>query len=261
MNILAQAAQQAAEPSSAELVVFIVIGALALGSAVSMIMMRNAVHAALMLVLNFFAIAVLYAVNEAQFLATVQIIVYAGAIMVLFLFVIMLLGVDKEDDPARPGRVRGLKLSAVVLGLALFAALAVSIGGPYLETSAACPAPPPAEGQVVTEEQCRGLQAANDPGNVQALGALLFTRYVWPFEVISVLLVIAAIGAMVLGRREEDPADLVDLPPLDPDSGDAALDDDEPIVDGDDDLPPEDAEPASIGQGNPSPSSSPQEDS
>src|SRR5688572_5653498 len=164
-----------------------------------MIMMRNAVHAALMLVLNFFAIAVLYAVNEAQFLATVQIIVYAGAIMVLFLFVIMLLGVDKEDAPARPGQVRGLRLSAVVLGLVLFAALAVGIGGPYLATSAACPSPVPAEGEVATDPACRGLAAANEPGNVESLGALLFSRYVWPFEVISVLLVIAAIGAMVLG--------------------------------------------------------------
>ena len=263
MNILAQVVEASTEPSSAELVVFIIIGALALGSAVSMIMMRNAVHAALMLVLNFFAIAVLYAVNEAQFLATVQIIVYAGAIMVLFLFVIMLLGVDSEDAPARPGRVRGLKLSAVVLGLALFSALAVSIGGPYLEPSAACPAPALAEGETPTGERCQGLAAANEPGNVEAIGSLLFTKYVWPFEVISVLLVIAAIGAMVLGRREEDPADLVDIPPLDPDDGDGADDDDdddEPVVDSDGDAAPEDAEPASIGQGNPSPSSSPQED-
>ena len=242
MTILAQAAANAS-PSSAELWVFVIIGAIALGSAVSMVLMRNAVHAALMLVVNFFTIAVLYAVNEAQFLATVQIIVYAGAIMVLFLFVIMLLGVGTEDDAREPTRVRGLKPAGVVLGLVLFAALAIGIGGPYLATSAACPTPAGAE---VADEPCRGLAAANEPGNTEALGSLLFTKYVWPFEVISVLLVIAAIGAMVLGRRDEDAADLVDAgTPLEPET---------------DDPPPPEAQPAIIGQGNPAPSGPLQED-
>ena len=251
LTLLAQAAQAAARPSSAELVVFVIIGALALGSAVSMVLMRNAVHAALMLVLNFFSIAVLYAVNEAQFLATVQIIVYAGAIMVLFLFVIMLLGVGQEDDPANRDRIRGLKASGVVLGLVLFGALAIGVGGPYLATSAACPSPPPAQGEVATGASCAGLAAVNEPGNVEAIGALLFSRYVWPFEVISVLLVIAAIGAMVLGRRDEDPAELVDAITVPP----------HPVgEDGDDDDAPE-AEPATIGQGNPTPSGPVQEDS
>ena len=247
MGVLAQAAQ-AATPSSAELVVFVIIGALALGSAVSMVLMRNAVHAALMLVLNFFTIAVLYAVNEAQFLATVQIIVYAGAIMVLFLFVLMLLGVDKEN-PATRDHVRGLKASGVVLGVVLFGALAIGVGGPYLATSAACPSPPTEQG-TPAENGCAGLAAANEPGNVGALGGLLFTKYVWPFEVISILLVIAAVGAMVLGRRDEDPADLidggapVDQPPP------APVEDDEPAA----------PEPASIGRGNPTPSGPLQED-
>ena len=247
IGVLAQAA--APEPSSAELVVFILIGALALGSAISMVMMRNAVHAALMLVLNFFTIAVLYAVNEAQFLATVQIIVYAGAIMVLFLFVIMLLGVDRED-PTKRDHVRGLKASGVVLGVVLFAALAIGVGGPYLARSAACPSPPPAEG-VTTTATCAGLTAANQPGNVAALGSLLFTKYVWPFEVISVLLVIAAVGAMVLGRRDEDPDDLVDL---------GATGTQPPPPPADDSPPPDEAQPAIIGQGNPAPSGPLQEE-
>src|SRR5688500_10987434 len=135
----------------------------------------------------------------------------AGAILVLFLFVIMRLGVDTTDEDTRPGRMRGQTASAVVLGVVLFGALAIGVGGPYLATSAACPAPAPAEGEIVTDEVCLGLAAANEGGNVEALGALLFTDYVWPFEVISVLLVIAAIGAMVLGRRDEDPRDLVDV--------------------------------------------------
>ena len=247
--VVAQAAQ-AASPSSAEMVVFVLIGALALGSAVSMVMMRNAVHAALMLVLNFFTIAVLYAVNEAQFLATVQIIVYAGAIMVLFLFVIMLLGVDSEGATGKD-HVRGLKASGVVLGVVLFAALAIGVGGPYLATSAACPSPP-AEPGATEQASCAGLAVANEPGNVAALGSLLFTKYVWPFEVISILLVIAAVGAMVLGRREEDPGDLIDqgardaLPPPAPADDTAAA--------------AEKAQPAIIGQGNPAPSGPLQED-
>jgi NADH-quinone oxidoreductase subunit J len=240
LPVLAQAAAQS--PSSAELVVFVIIGALSIGSAVSMVLMRNPVHGALMLVVNFFTIAVFYAVQEAQFLATVQIIVYAGAIMVLFLFVIMLLGVDRED-PRKPDLVRGQKVSGMVLGVVLFTALAIAVGGPYLSRQSACPTPPPAEGATTTEGiPCRGLAAANEGGNTQGVGALLFTRYVWPFEVISVLLVIAAVGAMVLGRRTEDPLDLVDVgypdtePPPEPE-------------------PHDQPEPAVIGRGNPAPSS------
>jgi NADH-quinone oxidoreductase subunit J len=198
-------------------------------------------------VINFFAIAVLYAVNEAQFLASVQIIVYAGAIMVLFLFVIMLLGVDR--DIYRHDSVRGLRASGVVLGVALFAALAIGVGGPYLATSAACPSPPPAQGEPA-EAGCVGLAAANEPGNVGALGALLFSKYVWPFEVISVLLVIAAIGAIVLGRRDEDPDDLVDVG--------RAVEQPPPADDPEDTA---DVQPATIGRGNPTPSGPLQEES
>ena len=249
-------AQAAPAPSSAELVVFVIVGALSLGSAMSMVLMRNAVHAALMLVVNLFTIAVLYAVQEAQFLATVQIIVYAGAIMVLFLFVIMLLGVAKSDSPLRRG-IRSQKLSGIVLGLVLFAGLAAAVGGPYLSRSSACPSPPPAQGEVATDAVCVGLAAANEPGNTEAIGALLFGRFVWPFEVISVLLVIAAIGAMVLGKRTEQPEELVDRVEVPVEAAPA----DE-----------SDVEPAMIGQGggataalherqgNPAPSSSPQED-
>jgi NADH-quinone oxidoreductase subunit J len=239
LPVLAQSG--ATSPSSAELVVFIIVGALSIGSAVSMVLMRNTVHAALMLVVNFFTIAVFYAVQEAQFLATVQIIVYAGAIMVLFLFVIMLLGVDRED-PEKRG-LPGQRASGLVLGVVLFAALAVGVGGPFLSSQSACPTPPPAEGAPAGEGiPCRGLAAANDGGNTQGVGALLFTRYVWPFEVISVLLVIAAIGAMVLGRRSEDPLDLIDV-------GHPDL---EPVVEPEE---PEKPEPAVIGKGNPAPSS------
>ncbi len=205
--LLAQTAQAAGQ-GSAEFVIFSVTAVVALGTGISMVLMRNAVHAALMLVLNFFSIAVLYAVLEAQFVATVQIIIYAGAIMVLFLFVLMLLGVDTAQPLLRGGR--GQRPVAALLGLVLLGSLTVAVAGPYLGPESVCPD----RGiQAATAERaCAGLEAANSGGNVAALGGILFTDYVWPFEVTSVLLVVAALGAMVLGRRHERPQDLVDGP-------------------------------------------------
>jgi NADH-quinone oxidoreductase subunit J len=204
--IVAQAAPAAG--GAAEFWVFVIVGAVSLGSAIAMVLMRNAVHAALMLVVNFFTIAVLYAVLEAQFLAVIQVIVYAGAIMVLFLFVLMLLGVARGEPLT--GRIRGQKPVAVTLGVLLFAGLAASTAGPFLGEASVCgvEAEPGAEGIA-----CEGLAAVNEEGNVRAVGGPLFTDYVWPFEVMSVLLVIAAIGAIVLGKRAERPEDLVDPVP------------------------------------------------
>ncbi|MFO8076626.1 MAG: NADH-quinone oxidoreductase subunit J [Egibacteraceae bacterium] len=202
-------AQTEAASGSAEFWVFIVIGALALGSALSMVLLRNAVHAALMLVVNFFAIAVLYATLDAQFLAIAQIIVYAGAIVVLFLFVLMLLGVAGEQ--AFSGRIAGQKTTAVLLGLALFGVLAAGVAAPFLGEGTACNVP--VEERLDAEgPPCEGLGAANADGNVRGVGFLIFTDYVWPFEVTSVLLVVAAIGAIVLGKRREDPGELTDAP-------------------------------------------------
>jgi NADH-quinone oxidoreductase subunit J len=212
---------QAAAPSgsaTAEFVLFIVVGAVALGSGVALVAMRNAVHAALMLVINFFAIAVLYGLLQAQFLAVIQIIVYAGAIMVLFLFVLMLLGVSRDEMIGR--RLRGQRGAAILLGLVLFGLLGAAVGGPYLGSDSACVAGAAGQaqgGQAAADGgtgTCVGLAEANgvDGGNVAGLGRLLFTEYVWPFEVTSVLLVIAALGAMVLGRSREDSGELVDRP-------------------------------------------------
>jgi NADH-quinone oxidoreductase subunit J len=202
MPLLAQVGAEAGG-GTAEFWVFIIVGAISLGSAISMVLMRNAVHAALMLVINFFTIAVLYAVLEAQFLAVTQIIVYAGAIMVLFLFVIMLLGVTHDEPFAE--RLPGQRFVAVLLGLVLFVGVSVAVAGPYLGEASVCDGS--AEGDGIP---CTGLAAVNADGNVQAIGRSLFTEFVWPFEVTSVLLVIAAIGAMVIGRRTENPEDLVE---------------------------------------------------
>ena len=164
--------------------VFWVMAFLSLGSAILMIRARNPIHSALLLVLNFFTLAVFYVLQDAHFLAAVQVIVYAGAIMVLFLFVIMLLGVDREDVVEE--RIPLQYPLAIVLGLG-FAGIAVwtlhsTVGGTAF----------------------RGVGEANRGGNVEAVGRVLFTKYMFPFEVASVLLIVAAIGAMVLGRRRDD---------------------------------------------------------
>ena len=200
----------------AEFWVFILVGAISLGSALAMVTLRNTVHSALMLVLNFFTIAVLYAVLEAQFLAVVQIIVYAGAIMVLFLFVLMLLGVSTAQ--AFTQRIRGQVPVSMFLGVVLLAALAAGVAGPYMGSASVCGAEtaPTAQADAGTGQPCIGLAEANADGNVRGVGLLLFTDYVWPFEVTSVLLVIAALGAMVLGKHAEHPDDLVDQPTREP---------------------------------------------
>ena len=204
-GVLAQAAPAEVVGSPVEFWVFVVTAVIALWTGVSVVVLRNAVHAALMLVLNFFAIAVLYAVLEAQFLAVVQIIVYAGAIMVLFLFVLMLLGITSETRFTE--RVRGQRTTAVLLGAALLVVLVGAGAAPYLGSDAVCPAEAGGGGL------CVGLEARNSDGNVAGVGRLLFTTYMWPFEVTSALLVIAALGAMVLGKRHDREEDVTDRPP------------------------------------------------
>src|SRR5262245_1580181 len=149
-----------------------------------MLMMRNAIHAALFLVVNFLCLAVFYLILDAPFLFAVQIVVYAGAIMVLFLFVIMLLGVDRTEDLRE--RLLGQRWLAIAFGLAfvLEVTLAIRAGIGF-----ATLAPD-------------GFDEVNAPGNAQALARVLFRDYFFPFEVTSVLLIIAAIAAMILAHRK-----------------------------------------------------------
>jgi NADH-quinone oxidoreductase subunit J len=164
-------------------VVFWVFAPISIASAIGMLLVRNAIHAALFLVVNFFCLAVFYLLLDAPFLFAVQIIVYAGAIMVLFLFVIMLLGVD-SDVPVRE-RLLVQRPLAFILGAGFVAELALAIrAGVGFATKA-----PPAF-------------TANDGGNTQALSKVLFTQYFFPFEVTSILLLVAAIAAMVLAHRK-----------------------------------------------------------
>jgi NADH-quinone oxidoreductase subunit J len=165
-------------------VVFWVFGPIAVGSGIAMLLMRNAVHAALLLIVNFFCLAVMYLLLDAPFLFAVQIIVYAGALMVLFRFVIMLLGVDREEDLRE--RLIAQRPVAIALGLAVAVEISVAIrAGVGLATKA------PA-----------GFDAVNAGGNTQALARVLFTTYLVPFELTSVLLIVAAIAAMVLAQRK-----------------------------------------------------------
>jgi NADH-quinone oxidoreductase subunit J len=165
-------------------VVFWVFAPISIGSAIAMLFQRNAVHAALFLIVNFFTIAVFYLVLGAPFLFAVQIIVYAGAIMVLFLFVIMLLGVDREESLVE--RLRGQRTLAVVLGvgilLELFFAIRAGVG-------------------FATKAPADFDEVANEGGNAVALSRVLFRTYFFPFEVTSVLLIIAAVAVVVLASR------------------------------------------------------------
>lgn len=168
-----------------EWVVFGTMFVVALGSSLAMIFARNAIHAALFLVAAQIALAVAFLLQGAYFVAAVQVIVYAGAIMVLFLFVIMLLGVDKQEALIEP--LPAQRPLAVALGALLTAEVF------YIAWKGA---------DLIRGNGSEQLEAINqDPGNVLALARVLFSRYLLPFEATSVLLVVAVVGVMVLTRR------------------------------------------------------------
>jgi NADH-quinone oxidoreductase subunit J len=173
--------------SGGEAVAFWILGSIAVIGALGMVLARNAVHSALWLVVTMLCLGFLYVVNSAPFLGAVQIIVYTGAIMMLFLFVLMLVGRDASDSLIET--LRGQRVAAILLGIG-FAAL---VGTGVARSLGDIP--------VV------GLDTTN---NVQGLAALLFTRYIFAFEVTSALLITAAVGAMVLAHVERVKADIAD---------------------------------------------------
>ncbi len=174
-----------------QLAVFLPIGAVATFAGVMVVLARRAVHSALFLVLNLFCVAVLYLSLSAEFLAAVQLMVYAGAIVVLFLFVITLLNPRAEEGT---DRLRGQAPVAAGLGALLLVeiGLAITSGIFAIPGAASYPPPPVPSGD-----------------NVRAIGALLFTDYLLPFELTSILLLIALLGATVLakGRLREKRAE------------------------------------------------------
>jgi NADH-quinone oxidoreductase subunit J len=169
-----------------EILVFGIAFVVAFGSSLAMLFARNAVHVALFLVASQVALAVTFLLQGAYFVAAVQIIIYAGAIMVLFLFVIMLLGVDYREALVEP--LPGQRPLAIGLG-ALFAAeiTYVAVRGVDLVVAAG------------GEDALARLN--RDPGNVTAVARSMFSNYLLPFETTSLLLVVAIVGVMVLARR------------------------------------------------------------
>jgi len=160
------------------LVVFAIVALVAVGSALGLVLRRNPIHGALFLVVNLGCIAVFYLMLGAEFLAAAQVIVYAGAIMVLFVFAIMVLIPGKEETGPDPRR--RLRLWALPAGGLLFLQVLAWV----LHSRGATPAAgPPA------------------PGGVEAIGRLLFTDYLFPFELTSVLLLAAMVGVLLLARR------------------------------------------------------------
>lgn len=165
-------------------IVFIVLAAIAIAAALGMLLSRNAIHSALFLVLNFATIAVIYIVLNAPFIAMVQITVYAGAIMVLFLFVIMLLGAEQLRGVTGGGRWQ--RYLAGVLALALLAVFAVVL----------------LQGEAVVTDTSGLIDSGPD-----ALGLRLFEAYVFPFEVTGVLLLTAMVGLVVWSKTRKSSKD------------------------------------------------------
>lgn len=156
---------------------FIIVGAVSLASAVGVITSRQPIHSALFLLLHFVGLATLYITLDAQFLAAVQVIVYAGGIVILMLFVIMLIGSERINE----GENRSIAFfSGITLSIALFGALAYAL----------------LESFVGVEPNAAAIQG----GVPKAVGVELFTNYVLPFELVAILLLVALIGALLLAR-------------------------------------------------------------
>ena len=177
--------------STGEAVTFFLLAPIAVIGGLGMVMARNAVHSALWLVSTLISVAVFFLLQDAQLVAAVQVIVYAGAIVVLFLFVIMLLGVDQHEslrDPIPYQRAAGIALGVLLLAEVIFLA-----GHEWATGKSA--------------DQLHAIKggAGDLGGNVERVARTLFTDYLWPFEITAALLVIAVVGAVVLARRSGQP--------------------------------------------------------
>lgn len=161
-------------------IAFLVMGAAALFGAVGVVFFRSPVRAALSLVINFFVLGLIYFMLGSQMLGISQIMVYAGAIMVLFLFVVMMLRDDGKTD--KPQTQEGRFLVGLVASLAIAAITYASVISPHMSTT--------------------GEKFDRIYGTPQAIGTVLFTQYVWPFEVISILLLVGIVGSIMLAKRK-----------------------------------------------------------
>lgn len=155
---------------------FYFLSFLAVLSAIMVVFSKSPVHSVLYLIITFFCIGGHYVLLNAQFLAVVHIIVYAGAIMVLFLYVLMLLNLNKESEPHKSNL---LKVSAVIVGGLMLIVLVGSLKG--------------------TEQMV--IEQTSDVGMVKSLGKVMFTEFLLPFEIVSILLLASMVGAVMIGKR------------------------------------------------------------
>jgi NADH-quinone oxidoreductase subunit J len=170
--------------SNGEAVLFWILAPITVLAALAIVGSKKAVHSALWMAVVMVNLAMFFAVQSAPFLAVAQVVVYTGAVMMLFLFVLMLIGVDSSDSLVET--IRGQRIAAMVAGLGFGIVLIAGIGDAAVD-------------------DFTGLTAANNAqgGNVEGLASLIFTRYVFAFEVVGALLITAALGAMVLAHREQ----------------------------------------------------------
>ncbi|MFI5839597.1 NADH-quinone oxidoreductase subunit J [Catenuloplanes sp. NPDC051500] len=168
--------------SGGEATLFWILAPLAVIGALGMVLARNAVHSALWLVCTMLSLGVFYVAQAGPFIGMAQIIVYTGAIMMLFLFVLMLVGRDASDSLIET--LRGQRVAAIVLGVGFAGIVGAGLS------------------RALAGSDAVGLSAANENGNLQGIAQLLFTKYVFAFEVTSALLISAAVGAMILAHVE-----------------------------------------------------------
>lgn len=190
----------ATAPTVPDLVVFILGALMVLGGAVGVIAWRNPVHAALSLILTLVGIAVLFIEQQADFLAAVQIIVYAGAIVVLFLFVIMFLGVDRTENVRSEPIPLQRPLAALLVAIMVGSIIALGAESHWLTGSKSVVAP-----------------TTNSFSNINQLGRVVFSNYLFAFEATGALLIIAVVGAVVLARRSGAATSEEAVPTLEPD--------------------------------------------
>ena len=198
-----------------ELIVFIACAVICVVGAIGVVAATNPVHSALMLVATLFGVAVLFLSMDAQFLAAVQVIVYAGAIVVLFLFVIMLFGVYRSEnlrvEPIAGQRPLAIAVAVATLALAVVV-VAVAVDGTPTgrlsdteELVDSVTVHPTSATAAIADNHSDGTEVFP---NVEQLGRVIFTDYVWAFEITAILLTIAVVGAIALARRHRDEEEL-----------------------------------------------------
>jgi NADH-quinone oxidoreductase subunit J len=184
VNLAVLAADAATSNSTGEQVTFWICAVLVVTGALGLVLSRKTVHSALFVIMTMISLAILYAANGAPFLALVQVIVYTGAIMMLFLFVVMIVGVDSSDSLIET--IKGQRVAAILLVLGFGVILVAAVAAALSDATSV------------------GITAANEEhgGNVEGLADLMFTKFLLPLEIVAALLITAALGALVLAHRE-----------------------------------------------------------